>query len=42
MTRFIATPELAPAMGAAGRRRVEEEFDVNRVNRTILEVMGLA
>ena len=41
MERFIAQPELIGKMGAAGRRYMEEKFDVRRVNQTIVDAMGL-
>lgn len=41
MERFIAQPELIGKMGAAGRRYMEEKFDVRKVNETILDAMRL-
>lgn len=41
MERFIAQPELIEKMGAAGRRFMEEKFDVRKVNQTIVDAMGL-
>lgn len=42
MEEFVAEPELAGRMGAAGRRLAEEKFDVHRVNEVLLREMGLA
>jgi glycosyltransferase involved in cell wall biosynthesis len=39
--RFVADSALSAKMGAASRRLAEERFDVRRVNRTMLEAMGL-
>ncbi len=41
MERFISEPELIERMGAASRRIAEERFDVRRINRRMMEAMGL-
>ena len=41
MFKFIEQPELIEKMGTASRKLAEEKFDVNKVNRVILEAMGL-
>lgn len=41
MTRFIVDPNLAARMGAESRRLAEEHYDVHKVNRSMLEFMGL-
>jgi glycosyltransferase involved in cell wall biosynthesis len=41
MERFVLQPELIPVFGLASRRIAEEKYDVNKVNRIILEEMGL-
>ncbi len=41
MKRFIVEPELAQVMGRAGRKLAEDRFDVNKVNKIILEAMQL-
>lgn len=41
MAYFIEHPEQAERMGTDGRRKAEEIFDVNVVNRHICEIMGL-
>jgi glycosyltransferase involved in cell wall biosynthesis len=41
MEGFITHPELIEKMGAAGRRYMEERFDVRKVNQTIVDAMGL-
>ena len=41
MERFIQDPSLAPRMGKESRKLAEEKFDVRKVNRIILEKMGL-
>lgn len=41
MERFITQPELIGKMGAAGRRYMEEKFDVRIVNQAILDAMNL-
>lgn len=41
MTRFLEEPHLLPEMAAASRRIAEEKYDVTKVNRVILEAMGL-
>lgn len=42
MIRFAKEPELADAMGAAARQIAQSDYDVNLVNRILLEEMGLA
>lgn len=41
MERFIINPELIIEMGKASRQLVEEKFNVNAVNQSMLEAMGL-
>jgi len=41
MERFIIHPELIELMGKESRRMAEERFDVRRINRRIMEEMGL-
>ena len=41
MERFILQPELIERMGEASRKMAEERFDVHKVNRLILEKMGI-
>ena len=41
MERFIVNPELIIEMGKASRQLVEEKFDVDAVNQSMLEAMGL-
>ena len=41
MIRFLKDPDRIPSMGLAGRRLMEEKFDVKVVNRTIMETMDL-
>ncbi|MEQ1505412.1 MAG: glycosyltransferase family 4 protein, partial [Myxococcota bacterium] len=41
MERFVADPSLAVRMGAAGRRRAEQLFDVERVVSTMVAAMRL-
>lgn len=41
MERFIFNPELIIEMGNASRQLVEEKFDVDAVNQSMLEAMGL-
>ena len=42
MERFILEPGLIVSMGEVSRRLAEEKYDVNQVNRTILESLWLA
>lgn len=42
MMRFVEQPELIEQMGRESRRMAEERFDVHKVNRVILETMGLS
>ncbi len=42
MEKFTTDPDLAPALGAAGRLRAAEKYDVHRVNERINRVIGLA
>jgi len=41
MERFIRQPDLMEKMGRASRHLAEERFDVNKINRTILQEMGI-
>ena len=41
MKRFIKTPELMQEMGRQSRKIAEEKYDVHKVNRVIVEAMGL-
>lgn len=41
MMTFVKNPDVAVQMGGASRRIAEEKYDVHKVNRTMLEVMGL-
>jgi len=41
MERFINKPELIERMGKESRRIAEERFDVHKINRVLLEAMGL-
>lgn len=41
MERFIVNPALVIKMGKASRQLVEEKFDVDAVNQSMLETMGL-
>jgi len=41
MERLIVAPELIIQMGSASRQLVEDKFNVNTVNQTMLEAMGL-
>lgn len=41
MERFIQEPELIGKMGKRSREIAEEKFDVNKINATILQAMGL-
>lgn len=41
MERFIVNPELIIEMGKASHQLVEEKFDVDAVNQSMLEAMGL-
>jgi len=41
MERFINEPELIERMGKESRRIAEERFDVHKINRVLLEAMGL-
>ena len=41
MERFIVNPELIIEMGKASRQLVKEKFDVNAVNQSMLEAIGL-
>jgi glycosyltransferase involved in cell wall biosynthesis len=42
MLRFIEQPELIEPMGRESRRLVEERFDIDSVNDTMLNAMGIA
>jgi hypothetical protein len=41
MEKFIEQPEFAGRMGKESRRIAEEKYDVHKVNRAILDTMGL-
>ena len=41
MTRYIEQPSLIASMGAESRRLAEERYDVHKVNKIILDAMGL-
>ena len=41
MVWFIENPEQIKPMGLASRKLAEEKFDVNKVNTTLLTIMGL-
>jgi glycosyltransferase involved in cell wall biosynthesis len=41
MARFLEHPELIAPMGSESRRMAEEQFDVRRINATILASMGI-
>lgn len=41
MEKFIEQPGLAGTMGWESRRIAEEKYDVHKVNRVILEAMGV-
>jgi len=41
MEKFIQQPELIIKMGQASRQMAEEHFDINKINKTILQAMGL-
>lgn len=42
MMRFVRKPELAIKMGREGRRLAEEYYDVRKVNKQVMEFVGLA
>jgi len=42
MERFILDPDLTRKMGKESRRIAEEKYDVHKVNKVIIEAMGLA
>ena len=42
MERFIEKPELVSKMGRESRQIAEEKYDVRKVNKVILEAMGLS
>jgi glycosyltransferase involved in cell wall biosynthesis len=42
MERFVQQPELIVSMGQASRKLAEERFDVHKINRRILAVLGVA
>lgn len=41
MARFITRPDIIPGMAAQGRKLAEAEFDVARVNKTMLKALSL-
>lgn len=41
MLKFIDQPELIPMMGVASCRLAKEQFDVRKINRTIMKAIGV-
>jgi glycosyltransferase involved in cell wall biosynthesis len=41
MQRFVSTPDLVARMGRESRQLAEARFDVRKINRTLIEAMGL-
>lgn len=41
MEKFIQQPKLIEKMGQASRQMAEEHFDINKINKTILQAMGI-
>jgi len=41
MLRFVESPDLVASMGAASRQLAEERFDVDRISKAMLDVMGI-
>ena len=41
MSRFLGDPALARRMGADARRRVEQVYDVHKVNEVVMDALGL-
>jgi len=41
MEKFILHPELIPKFGLASRKIAEEKYDVHKVNKVIIQAMGL-
>ncbi len=41
MEQFILQPDLILTMGQASRKLAQERFDVRKINRLMLEVMGI-
>ena len=41
MFNFIHEPNLIPSMAEAGRKIVEEKYDINKVNINLVKGMGL-
>lgn len=41
MFKFIQTPSLVTTMGAESRRLAEERFDVEKINRNLMDVLGV-
>ena len=39
MIKFIDDPDLIKSMGAAGRKYVTDKYDVNKVNRSMVDIM---
>jgi glycosyltransferase involved in cell wall biosynthesis len=42
MVRFVNDPGLAASMGAESRKIAERKYDVREINRTMLQLCGLA
>lgn len=42
MERFIDNPEMIEVMGQSSRRLAEERFDAHKINRKLMELMGVA
>ena len=40
MEKFIVNPEIIPVMGQKGRALAENKFEIHRVNRQIISVVG--
>ena len=41
MLKFVQKPELIVRMGSRSRQIAEEKYDVNKINRIMLKVMGI-
>jgi glycosyltransferase involved in cell wall biosynthesis len=41
MLKFIQTPNLVATMGAESRRFAEERFDMDKINRKLMDVLGV-
>ena len=42
MERFILHPELIESMGQSSRKIAEERFDVRKINRKLMQEMGIS